>query len=110
MTRFCDATIERLRRQIGVRRAARLMAAGRELSQDELIVEALAPPTVGDRPLSRRELEVADLAGQGLSNDEIGRSLTISRRTVETHLEHLRQKLDLTSRYEVVAWALTRSG
>ncbi|RZT12011.1 putative ATPase [Kribbella sp. VKM Ac-2569] len=110
MTTFCDATVERLRRQIGVRRAARLMAAGRELSQDDLIVEALAPPTVDDRPLSRRELEVADLAGQGLSNDEIARSLTISRRTVETHLEHLRQKLDLTSRYEVVAWALTRSG
>ena len=110
MTTFCDGTVERLRRQTGTRSAGRLMAAGRELAQDDLIGEALAPPTVDDRPLSRRELEVADLAGQGLSNDEIARSLTISRRTVETHLEHLRQKLDLTSRYEVVAWALSRSG
>lgn len=110
MTTFCDGTVERLRRQTGARLAGRLMAAGRELAQDELIVEALAPPTVDDRPLSARELEVADLAGQGLSNDGIARSLTISRRTVETHLEHVRHKLDLTSRYEVVAWALSRSG
>ncbi|MGZ0153298.1 BTAD domain-containing putative transcriptional regulator [Kribbella sp. WER1] len=110
MTTFCDATVERLRRQTGVRRAARLMADGRELAQSDLIAEALAPPTVDDRPLSRRELEVATLAGEGLGNDEIARRLRISRRTVETHLDHVRQKLALTSRYEVVTWALTRSG
>ncbi|GAA1564463.1 MULTISPECIES: BTAD domain-containing putative transcriptional regulator [Kribbella] len=110
MTRFCDATVERLRRQTGGRRAARLMSEGRKLTQSELIADALAPPTVDDRPLSRRELEVATLAGQGLGNDDIARRLRISRRTVETHLDHVRQKLDLNSRYEVVTWALTRSG
>ncbi|MFG1911221.1 BTAD domain-containing putative transcriptional regulator [Kribbella sp. NPDC048928] len=110
MTTFCDAGVERLRQLTGVRRATRLMAEGRDLSQADLITEALAPPTVGDRPLSDRELEVATLAGQGLSNDDIARNLYISRRTVETHLENVRRKLGFGNRYEVVAWALARSG
>ncbi|TCC23110.1 hypothetical protein E0H58_22430 [Kribbella speibonae] len=109
-TVHCDAIVERLRQQVGGRTADRLMAAGRRLNQDELMAEALAPPTPTDRPLSSRELEVADLAGQGLSNEQIASALVISRRTVESHLEHIRQKLDLSSRYEIIAWALSRSG
>ncbi|MEV0798408.1 BTAD domain-containing putative transcriptional regulator [Kribbella sp. NPDC050281] len=109
-TIFCDAVVERLRQQVGARVADRLMAAGRQLTQDELMAEALAPPTPTDKPLTGRELEVAGLAGQGLSNDQIASTLVISRRTVESHLEHIRQKLDLASRYEIVAWALSRSG
>ncbi|MEU8224343.1 helix-turn-helix transcriptional regulator [Kribbella sp. NPDC048915] len=90
------------------------MAAGRQLTQQELMAEALALPTPTDRPLSSRELEVAELVGQGLGNDQIAETLTISRRTVESHLEHIRIKLDLNSRYEIITWALskqlTRSG
>ncbi|NIK58820.1 response regulator transcription factor [Kribbella shirazensis] len=110
MTAFCERVVDSLRAQAGRRAADRLMAAGRRLSQDELMTEALAPPTPTDKPLSSRELEVAELAGQGLSNEQIASTLVISRRTVETHLDHIRQKLDLTSRYEIVAWALSRSG
>jgi DNA-binding CsgD family transcriptional regulator len=74
------------------------------------MAEALAPPTATDKPLTGHELEVAELAGQGLSNDQIADAQVISRRTVESHLEQVRQKLDLASRYEIVAWALSRSG
>ncbi|MFI6674682.1 BTAD domain-containing putative transcriptional regulator [Kribbella sp. NPDC050470] len=109
-TVFCDATVARLRQRVGARVADRLMAVGRQLTQDELMAEALAPPTPTDKPLTGRELEVAELAGQGLSNEQIAVALVISRRTVESHLEHIRQKLDLASRYEIVAWALSRSG
>ncbi|HET6739283.1 MAG TPA: BTAD domain-containing putative transcriptional regulator [Kribbella sp.] len=42
MTTFCDAEVERLRQLTGVRRATRLMAEGRALSQPDLITEALA--------------------------------------------------------------------
>ncbi|WP_433158915.1 BTAD domain-containing putative transcriptional regulator [Kribbella sp. CA-247076] len=109
-TRYCDAVVERLRQQVGGRVANRLMAAGRQLTQDELMAEALAPPTPTDKPLTARELEVADLAGQGLTNEQIASTLVVSRRTVESHLEHIRQKLDLANRYEIIAWALARSG
>jgi predicted ATPase/DNA-binding SARP family transcriptional activator/DNA-binding CsgD family transcriptional regulator len=109
-TIYCDAIVDRLRQQVGARVADRLMAAGRQLTQDELMAEALAPPTPTDKPLTGRELEVAELAGQGLNNEQIASALVISRRTVESHLEHIRHKLDLASRYEIVAWALTRSG
>ncbi|WP_350275347.1 BTAD domain-containing putative transcriptional regulator [Kribbella sp. HUAS MG21] len=109
-TVHCDAIVERLRRQLGARVADRLMAAGRQLTQDELMAEALASPTTADKPLSARELGVAELAGQGLSNEQIAAALVISRRTVESHLEHIRHKLDLSSRYEIIAWALSRSG
>ena len=76
----------------------------------DLLAETVATPDTSDRPLSAREREVAGLTGQGLSNEQISRALHISRRTVETHLEHVRQKLDLGSRHEVMAWALPPTG
>ncbi|SDE27998.1 response regulator transcription factor [Glycomyces harbinensis] len=54
-------------------------------------------------PLSARDPEVAQLTGQGLTNTEIAEPLFISRSTVETHQEHIREKLHLSSRYEVKA-------
>lgn len=48
-----------------------------------------------------RERAVADLARQGMTNDEIARELSISRRTVEKHLEHIFQKLEIRSRVEL---------
>ena len=55
--------------------------------------------------LSTRELEVAQLVTLGLTNGQIGRRLTIRRRTVDAHLEHIRAKLGVSSRAQVAAWA-----
>ena len=52
--------------------------------------------------LSARELEVAELVAQGLTNVEIGQRLGISRRTVATHLEHAYSRLGIHSRAELV--------
>ncbi|MEX1369022.1 MAG: helix-turn-helix transcriptional regulator, partial [Nannocystaceae bacterium] len=52
--------------------------------------------------LSARELEIAELVGQGMTNAEIGRKLGISRRTVATHLENAYQRLDIHSRAALV--------
>jgi non-specific serine/threonine protein kinase len=59
-------------------------------------------------PLTRRECEVAQLVGYGLSNREIAEKLLISQRTVESHVEHILRKLGFGSRTQVVAWVVQR--
>jgi len=54
--------------------------------------------------LSRRELEVAALVAEGLTNRAIAQRMFISERTVDGHLEHIREKLGVTSRAQVAAW------
>ncbi len=56
--------------------------------------------------LTRREREVAALIGQGKSNSEIAAELVVSKRTVETHVSHILSKLDLSSRAQVMRWAI----
>jgi HD-GYP domain-containing protein (c-di-GMP phosphodiesterase class II)/DNA-binding CsgD family transcriptional regulator len=57
--------------------------------------------------LSSRELEVLRLLADGASNPDISRTLYISRRTAEHHVEHILTKLTVTSRTAAVAYALT---
>lgn len=52
--------------------------------------------------LSGRELEVARLAAQGLSNGEISSRLILSQRTITTHLERIYRKLDIHSRNALI--------
>lgn len=55
--------------------------------------------------LSPRELEVVRLVALGRSNDEIGASLGIGSKTVETHLHRVFERHGLGTRAELVAWA-----
>jgi DNA-binding CsgD family transcriptional regulator len=64
------------------------------------------PVAADDSPLSQRERDVALLTAEGLTNREIAGRLSISERTVETHLLHIRTKLDLRTRAQVAAWAV----
>jgi len=57
-------------------------------------------------PLSEREREVLRLLALGHTNQEIAKMLFISVRTAETHRAHIMQKLRLTTRAELVRYAL----
>ena len=52
--------------------------------------------------LTAQELQIAQLAGEGLSNREIGQRLYLSHRTISTHLYRIFPKLGITARGELV--------
>jgi two-component system, NarL family, response regulator NreC len=57
-------------------------------------------------PLSEREREVLRLLALGHTNHEIAQLLSISIRTAETHRAHIMQKLRVSTRAELVRYAL----
>jgi two-component system response regulator NreC len=67
-----------------------------------------APPPGPPDNLSEREVDVLRLIALGHTNTEIAQQLYISVRTVETHRGHISQKLLLSSRAELVRYALDR--
>jgi pimeloyl-ACP methyl ester carboxylesterase/DNA-binding CsgD family transcriptional regulator len=55
-------------------------------------------------PLSDRELEVAGLVAEGLTNHSIATRLSIAPRTAEAHVENIRRKLQVHSRAQIATW------
>jgi len=53
-----------------------------------------------------REAEVLVLLARGLSNAAIARELTLSRKTVSAHLEHIYRKLDVSTRTQAAMFAM----
>ena len=89
--------------------AVRLAAAGERYLNPKLGARiASEPPPGPPDDLSEREVEVLRLIALGHTNAEIGEQLYLSVRTVETHRSHIQQKLRLTSRAELVGYALER--
>ena len=81
-------------------------------ARDELVAAGARPRRDvlhGRDALTASELRVAQMAASGMTNREIAQALFVSLRTVETHLTHAYQKLDLSSRAELAA-ALGRLG
>jgi DNA-binding NarL/FixJ family response regulator len=58
------------------------------------------PPTV----LTRRQLDIARLIADDLSNRQIAARLFLSERTVETHITNILNKLGLNSRVQLTRW------
>jgi two-component system response regulator NreC len=77
-------------------------ALGARLIQAEVEERAQAD----EDPLSEREREVLRLLALGHTNQEIAKMLYLSVRTVETHRAHIMQKLRLTTRAELVRYAI----
>lgn len=90
---------------------------GAGLDFDEAIAYALDPDspvqTQAEPPdpstpsvLTRRELEVAQLVAEGMSNKEIAARLVVAQRTAEGHVENILVKLGFNSRVQIAAWIL----
>ena len=61
------------------------------------------PASTGPR-LTNRELEVAGLIAEGLTNQAIASRLSVAPRTAEAHVENIRRKLQVRSRAQIAAW------
>lgn len=61
---------------------------------------------IREHSLSKRELEVLRLFAEGFSNSEIGTRLFISPRTVESHKNHIMQKINLKSPVDLIKFAI----
>ncbi|MET7419810.1 AAA family ATPase [Dactylosporangium sp. NPDC005555] len=60
-----------------------------------------ARPATGRAELTPQELQIAQLAAQGMTNREIGQALYLSHRTVSTHLHNIFPKLGITARAQL---------
>jgi len=90
-------------------RAIREVAEGGRYLQPELGARLADPQprrSMKIGPLSNREREVLRLIALGHTNPEIAEKLVISVRTAETHRANILQKLNLTSRAEIVRYAI----
>jgi DNA-binding CsgD family transcriptional regulator len=58
----------------------------------------------GGPRLTSRELEVARLVADGLTNQAIASRLSVAPRTAEAHVENIRRKLEVRSRAQIAAW------
>ncbi|HEX9097796.1 MAG TPA: LuxR C-terminal-related transcriptional regulator, partial [Candidatus Dormibacteraeota bacterium] len=89
-------------------------AAGHRLSAPQAVDYALKGGTLptGEtrRPgeVSPREAMIARLVASGMTNRQIASKLSLAERTVDSHVEHIMNKLGYRSRAQIAAWIATR--
>ena len=91
--------------------AIRAVAAGHVLLGPEIAAELLRPAPADAAPnaepqLTAREREVLELIARGRSNREIARALTVSEKTVKTHVSNILMKLGVADRTQAALWAV----
>ena len=85
--------------------ASHLFYHGDWRSVSDALLDFLGEPAADPGPrLTGRELQVADLIAEGLTNQAIASRLSVAPRTAETHVENIRRKLEVRSRAQIAAW------
>ena len=108
--------LEQARAALGPQRFRELFRRGSQLSLEAAVglaheadaADQPPPAPIEPSPLTRRELEVADLVADGLSNPEIAARLFISVRTAQGHVENILRKLGFNARSLIAAWVTER--
>ncbi len=72
------------------------------------IATPAAPPPSPEPDLTERELEVLRLIAQGLNNQQIAQRLTISEKTVKTHVSNILGKLHVDDRTQAAIYAVKK--
>ncbi|WP_455352202.1 response regulator [Streptomyces sp. SYSU K217416] len=88
--------------------AVRTAAAGRSALAPAVAHRLMDRMRTPAQALTKRELEVLQLVGDGLSNQQISKRLFLSQATVKSHLVHIYAKLGVDSRTAAVAAAGAR--
>lgn len=96
---------------LALAQALRSIAAGQQVFAPEVLGMAFSaqPRDPGVEKLTQREREVLALLARGLSNNEIGARLCVSRATVKFHCGQIFAKLGVQSRSQAVALAYARN-
>ena len=84
------------------------VAAGRTLLDERTLTRRKADKNDPTEKLTRSELKVLDLIGEGLSNREIAGRLGVAEKTVKNHITSLLSKMGLQRRTQVAAWVASR--
>jgi DNA-binding NarL/FixJ family response regulator len=82
--------------------------AGRLLAEfrDRPSVRSAPAPAPAGPALTRREMEILQLVSEGLSNKEIGTSLSITEGTVKNHVHNSLEKLQMENRIQAAAYVV----
>ena len=108
LARRAETARQRAEQLVGAVTAQRLIEEGRLLGPAEVHEVVTGDASERQRRrlrgLTQRELQVAALVGRFQSNREIARTLFISVRTAESHIEHILAKLTLANRQELAVW------
>lgn len=114
-----DACEAAARAALGEARHREAWERGFALNREQVVAAALeaSPPAPAAATaardaddLSARELEVARLVADGLSNPAIAAALFVSVATVKTHMSHILSKLGVESRVQVAGWIAEHDG
>jgi non-specific serine/threonine protein kinase len=117
LRRYHEECERRTRRVLGDRAFQSAYAQGEAFGYEEALAYALdeqsptaSPTSTSDSTtLTKRELEVATLVAQGLTNRAVATKLVISQRTAQGHVEHVLAKLGFTSRAQIAAWMVEQT-
>jgi non-specific serine/threonine protein kinase len=114
-----ERSVSTILQGIGQRAFDAAFARGRAMTIDEGVAFATehtapsrpAPPVMAapDTGLTRRQLEIARLVADDLTNRQIAARLFLSERTVETHVTNILNKLGLGSRVQLTRWLVEQA-